>query len=150
MITRPWLLKMYISSQLASDDFGLTDEQIFNLIGNHNMEPRIPKEDDHDQLDSGHKIGLIFLLFILILFVNRACAQTAQYDTAIVRYQNIERIGSQTTDKVQFVTTQFTMINKRISRNNDSKVETTIYDTKFYFYRDKDIKIDIAIENVKI
>ena len=90
---------MYISSQLASDDFGLTDEQIFNLIGNHNMEPRIPKEDDHDQLDSGHKIGLIFLLFILILFVNRACAQTAQYDTAIVRYQNIERIGSQTTDK---------------------------------------------------
>ena len=99
MITRPWLLKMYISSQLASDDFGLTDEQIFNLIGNHNMEPRIPKEDDHDQLDSGHKIGLIFLLFILILFVNRACAQTAQYDTAIVRYQNIERIGSQTTDK---------------------------------------------------
>jgi len=42
------------------------------------------------------------------------------------------------------------MINKRISRNNDSKVETTIYDTKFYFYRDKDIKIDIAIENVKI
>lgn len=23
-------------------------------------------------------------------------------------------------------------------------------DTKFYFYRDKDIKIDIAIENVKI
>ena len=54
MITRPWLLKMYISSQLASDDFGLTDEQIFNLIGNHNMEPRIPKEDDHDQLDSTH------------------------------------------------------------------------------------------------
>lgn len=52
--------------------------------------------------------------------------------------------------KVQFVTTQFTMINKRISQNNDSKVETTIYDTKFYFYRDKDIKIDIAIENVKI
>ena len=52
--------------------------------------------------------------------------------------------------KVQFVTTQFTMINKRISRNNDSKEETTIYDTKFYFYRDKDIKIDIAIENVKI
>lgn len=99
MITRPWLLKMYISSQLASDDFGLTDEQIFNLIGNHNMEPRIPKEDDHDQLDSGHKIVLIFLLFILMLFVNRACAQTAQYDTAIVRYQNIERIGSQTTDK---------------------------------------------------
>lgn len=99
MITRPWLLKMYISSQLASDDFGLTDEQIFNLIGNHNMEPRIPKEDDHDQLDSGHKIVLIFLLFILMLFVNRACAQTAQYDTAIVRYQNIERIVSQTTDK---------------------------------------------------
>ncbi len=48
--------------------------------------------------------------------------------------------------KVQFVTTQFTMINKRISQNNDSKVETTIYDTKFYFYRDKDIKLDIAIE----
>lgn len=63
------------------------------------MKPRIPKEDDHDQLDSGHKIVLIFLLFILMLFVNRACAQTAQYDTAIVRYQNIERIESQTTDK---------------------------------------------------
>ncbi len=137
---------MYISSQLASDDFGLTDEQIFNLIGNHNMEPRIPKEDDHDQLDSGHKIVLIFLLFILMLFVNRACAQTAQYDTAIVRYQNIERIGSQTTDKSTVRYYAVTMINKRISQNNDSKVETTIYDTKFYFYRDKDIKLDIAIE----
>lgn len=61
---------MYISSQLASDDLGLTDEQVFNLTGNHNMEPRIPKEDDHDQLDSGHKIGLIFLLFILILLTS--------------------------------------------------------------------------------
>lgn len=34
-----------------------------------------------------------------MLFATRACAQTAQYDTAIVKYQNIERIVSQTTDK---------------------------------------------------
>lgn len=62
------------------------------------MEPKKPI-DDHDRLDPGHKIGLLILLFIFMLFVTRACAQTAQYDTAIVKYQNIERIVSQTTDK---------------------------------------------------
>lgn len=62
------------------------------------MEPK-PKKDDHDRLDPGHKIGLLILLFIFMFFVTRACAQTAQYDTAIVKYQNIERIVSQTTDK---------------------------------------------------
>lgn len=62
------------------------------------MEPKL-KKDDHDQLDPGHKIGLLILLFIFMLFVTRACAQTAQYDTAIVKYQNIERIVSQTSDK---------------------------------------------------
>lgn len=69
-----------------------------NYIKLQQMEPK-PKKDDHDRLDPGHKIGLLILLFIFMLFVTRACAQTAQYDTAIVKYQNIERIVSQTTDK---------------------------------------------------
>lgn len=90
--------KMFISSKEASYDFGLTDKQIFNLTSNLKMEPK-PKKDDHDRLDPGHKIGLLILLFIFMLFVTRACAQTAQYDTAIVKYQNIERIVSQTSDK---------------------------------------------------
>lgn len=90
--------KMFISSIRASLNSGLTDEQILKLIDAHKMEPK-PKKDDHDQLDPGHKIGLLILLFIFMLFVTRACAQTVQYDTAIVKYQNIERIVSQTTDK---------------------------------------------------
>lgn len=71
---------------------------IENYIKLQQMEPK-PKKDDHDRLDPGHKIGLLILLFIFMLFVTRACAQTAQYDTAIVKYQNIERIVSQTSDK---------------------------------------------------
>ena len=62
------------------------------------MEPKKPI-NDHDRLDPGHKIGLLILLFIFMLLATRACAQTAQYDTAIVKYQNIERIVSQTSDK---------------------------------------------------
>lgn len=90
--------KLYISSNVASDKSGLADDKLFKLIRDCNMEPK-PKKDDHDRLDPGHKIGLLILLFIFMLFVTRACAQTAQYDTAIVKYQNIERIVSQTTDK---------------------------------------------------
>lgn len=90
--------KMFISSMRASFNSGLTEEQILKLRGTHKMEPK-PKKDDHDRLDPGHKIGLLILLFIFMLFATRACAQTAQYDTAIVKYQNIERIVSQTTDK---------------------------------------------------
>lgn len=90
--------KMFISRIRASFSSGLTDEQILKLIDDHKMEPK-SKKDDHDRLDPGHKIGLLILLFIFMLFVTRACAQTAQYDTAIVKYQNIERIVSQTSDK---------------------------------------------------
>lgn len=90
--------KMFISSIQASPGSGLTEEQVLKLIGTHKMEPKL-KKDDHDRLDPGHKIGLLILLFIFMLFVTRACAQTAQYDTAIVKYQNIERIVSQTSDK---------------------------------------------------
>lgn len=90
--------KLFISNMRASFNSGLTEEQILKLRGTHKMEPK-PKKDDHDRLDPGHKIGLLILLFIFMLFVTRACAQTAQYDTAIVKYQNIERIVSQTSDK---------------------------------------------------
>lgn len=90
--------KMFISGLQASSNSGLTKEQVLELIGTHKMEPK-PKKNDHDRLDPGHKIGLLILLFIFMLFVTRACAQTAQYDTAIVKYQNIERIVSQTSDK---------------------------------------------------
>lgn len=86
--------KMFISSNEASYYSGITYNQVIELI----MEPN-PKKNDHDRLDPGHKIGLLILLFIFMLFVTRACAQTAQYDTAIVKYQNIERIVSQTSDK---------------------------------------------------
>ena len=89
---------MFISGLQASSNSGLTKEQVLELIGTHKMEPK-PKKNDHDRLDPGHKIGLLILLFIFMLFVTRACAQTAQYDTAIVKYQNIERIVSQTSDK---------------------------------------------------
>ena len=90
--------KMFISSDEASYYSGITYDQVAELIGTHKMEPK-PKKNDHDRLDPGHKIGLLILLFIFMLFVTRACAQTAQYDTAIVKYQNIERIVSQTSDK---------------------------------------------------
>ena len=90
--------KMFISSGKALYYSGITYNQVAELIGTHKMEPK-PKKNDHDRLDPGHKIGLLILLFIFMLFVTRACAQTAQYDTAIVKYQNIERIVSQTTDK---------------------------------------------------
>lgn len=90
--------KMFISSGEALYYSGITYDQVAELIGTHKMEPK-PKKDDHDRLDPDHKIGLLILLFIFMLFVTRACAQTAQYDTAIVKYQNIERIVSQTTDK---------------------------------------------------
>lgn len=91
--------KMFISSNETSYYSGLTYQQVSELIGARKMEPKPKKKDDHDRLDPGHKIGLLILLFIFMLFVTRACAQTAQYDTAIVKYQNIERIVSQTTDK---------------------------------------------------
>lgn len=92
--------KLYISSNVASNESGLADDKLFKLIRDCNMEPKPKKPiDDHDRLDPGHKIGLLILSFIFMLFVTRACAQTAQYDTAIVKYQNIERIVSQTTDK---------------------------------------------------
>lgn len=89
---------MFISSGEALYYSGITYDEVAKLIGTHEMEPKKPI-DDHDRLDPGHKIGLLILLFIFMLFVTRACAQTAQYDTAIVKYQNIERIVSQTTDK---------------------------------------------------
>lgn len=54
---------------------------------------------DNDRLDPGHKFGLILILVALFLIAIRSCAQTARYDTVAIKYHNIERIISQTSEK---------------------------------------------------
>lgn len=54
---------------------------------------------DNDRLDPGHKFGFILILVALSLIAIRSCAQTAQYDTVVIKYHNIERIVSQTSEK---------------------------------------------------
>lgn len=53
---------------------------------------------DNDRLDPGHKFGLILILVALLLIAIRSCAQT-RYDTVAIKYHNIERIISQTSEK---------------------------------------------------
>ena len=93
--------KLYILGGRASYEDGLTMQELVEIIqeSKNTKTKKMKDQDNHDRLDPGHKIGLIILLFIFMLFVTRACAQTAQYDTAAIKYQNIERIVSQTTDK---------------------------------------------------
>ena len=54
---------------------------------------------DNDRLDPGHKFGFILILVALSLIAIRSCAQTAQYDTVAIKYNSIERIISQTSEK---------------------------------------------------
>lgn len=94
--------KAYQDSEKSGREYERVVRYVESILADEQKEQKMePKKpiDDHDRLDPGHKIGLLILLFIFMLFATRACAQTAQYDTAIVKYQNIERIVSQTTDK---------------------------------------------------
>ena len=54
---------------------------------------------DNDELDPGHKFGLLLIIAAMIFVTIRSCAQTAQYDTVVIKYHNIERIISQTSEK---------------------------------------------------
>lgn len=54
---------------------------------------------DNNELDPGHKFGLLLIIAAMIFVTIRSCAQTAQYDTVVIKYHNIERIVSQGTTR---------------------------------------------------